>query len=99
LNCNGPLPEQIKAAAYYLVSESLANVAKYARASAVTVRILRENGSAIVEIVDDGIGGADLQLGSGLRGLTDRIEALDGTLTVESPPGAGTTISATIPCG
>jgi signal transduction histidine kinase len=97
LNCNGPLPEQIKAAAYYLVSESLANVAKYARASAVTVRILRENGSAVVEIVDDGIGGADLQLGSGLRGLTDRIEALDGTLTVESPPGAGTTISATIP--
>jgi signal transduction histidine kinase len=92
------LPTQVEAAAYYLVAESLTNVAKYADASAVAVRIRRENGSAIVEIVDDGVGGADPERGSGLRGLIDRIEALDGTLLVQSTPGEGTRLRASIPC-
>jgi signal transduction histidine kinase len=98
LDGTGRLPAQIEAAAYYVVSESLANVAKYAEASSVAVRVTRENGSAIVEIADDGIGGADPQRGSGLRGLIDRIEALDGSLVVFSRPGEGTRIRAQIPC-
>jgi signal transduction histidine kinase len=99
LDDNGRLPSQVEAAAYYLVSESLTNVAKYAKASTVAVRVARESGSAFVEIADDGIGGADPERGSGLRGLIDRIEALDGTLVVRSRPGEGTTIAARIPCG
>jgi signal transduction histidine kinase len=98
LDTNGRLPAQIEAAVYYLVSESLANIAKHAHASAVAVRVAQENGSAFVQIADDGIGGADPELGSGLRGLIDRIEALHGTLVVLSRPGEGTTITATIPC-
>jgi signal transduction histidine kinase len=93
------LPAGVEAAAYYLVAEALTNVAKYAQASVATVRVLRENRHALVEIVDDGIGGADSSRGSGLRGLADRIEALDGRLEVQSPPGAGTRIRAEIPCG
>jgi signal transduction histidine kinase len=91
------LPRSVEAAAYYVVSEALANVAKYAHASEVTVSIAQENGSAVVEVADDGIGGADPLRGSGLRGLTDRIEALDGTLVVDSRPGEGTRIHAQIP--
>jgi signal transduction histidine kinase len=91
------LPKRVEAAAYYVVSEALANVAKYAHASAVTVTVGRENGFATVEVADDGVGGADSQLGTGLRGLTDRIEALDGRLVVDSPPGEGTRIYAEIP--
>jgi signal transduction histidine kinase len=97
LASNGRLPAQIEAAAYYVVSESLANVAKYADASTVAVRVARENGSAVVDIADDGIGGADPQRGSGLRGLIDRVEALDGTLVLRSLPGEGTAIRAKIP--
>jgi PAS domain S-box-containing protein len=93
------LPEPVEAAAYYVISESLANVAKYAEASAVEVRVTRRNGRAIVEVADDGVGGADPTRGSGLRGLADRVEALDGVLQVESTPGAGTRIRAEIPCG
>ncbi|HEU4448863.1 MAG TPA: PAS domain-containing protein [Gaiellaceae bacterium] len=92
------LPEPVEAAAYYVVSEALANVVKYADASSVAVSIARMNGRAVVEIADDGVGGADPSLGSGLRGLVDRVEALDGRLQVESPPGAGTRIRAEIPC-
>lgn len=95
----GRLPAPIEAAAYYLVAESLTNIAKYAQASAVAVRVARENGSAVVEISDDGVGGADPQHGSGLRGLIDRVEALDGSLAVSSPAGEGTRLSATLPCG
>jgi signal transduction histidine kinase len=93
----GRLPEQVEAAAYFLVSEALANVAKHAHASSVLVNVARRDGYAIVEISDDGVGGAALHDGSGLRGLTDRIEALDGGLTVHSRPGDGTTVRATIP--
>ncbi|MGH3015053.1 MAG: PAS domain-containing sensor histidine kinase, partial [Gaiellaceae bacterium] len=92
------LPEPVEAAAYYVVSEALANVTKYAEASSVAVSIARVNGRALVEIADDGVGGADPTRGSGLRGLVDRVEALDGRLFVDSAPGAGTRIRAEIPC-
>ena len=93
------LPRPVEAAVYFVVSEALANVAKYARASAVSVRIEQENGLAVVEVVDDGVGGAAPQRGSGLRGLADRVEALDGRLEIESEPDEGTTIRAEIPVG
>jgi PAS domain S-box-containing protein len=93
------LPERVEAAAYYLVSEALTNVAKYARASAVTISVARADGIATVEIADDGIGGADPTLGSGIRGLADRVSALSGELEVESPPGEGTRLRARIPIG
>ena len=92
-----PLPETVEAAAYYVIAESLANVSKYARASSAVVRVSHENGCARVEVVDDGVGGADPTGGSGLRGLADRVESLAGTLEVESPPGGGTRVSAEIP--
>jgi signal transduction histidine kinase len=92
------LPEQVEAAAYYVVSEALANIAKYAQASTAAVRVSRSNGLAVVEVEDDGIGGADPSRGSGLRGLADRVEALAGRLAVDSEPGRGTRIRAEIPC-
>jgi PAS domain S-box-containing protein len=91
------LPAPIEAAAYFVVSEALANVAKYAEASLVRVSVSRENGQARVEVADDGRGGADPRAGSGLRGLADRVEALDGRLEVTSVPGEGTLIRAEIP--
>jgi PAS domain S-box-containing protein len=91
------LPESVEVAVYYLVSEALVNVARYARASAAKVAVSRSGENAIVEIADDGIGGADLARGSGLRGLADRISALGGSVEVDSPRGVGTTIRAAIP--
>jgi signal transduction histidine kinase len=91
------LPAAVEAAAYYVVAESLTNVVRYADASVVEVRLTRNEGLARVEIMDDGIGGADPSRGSGLRGLADRVEALDGRLGVESPLSAGTRIWAEIP--
>ena len=91
------LPAQVEAAAYYVVSEALANVTKYAQASAVEVTVERRNGTAVVEVADDGIGGADPLRGSGLRGLADRVASLSGKLDVESPPGSGTRVRAEIP--
>jgi signal transduction histidine kinase len=91
-------PEPVEVAAYFFVSESLANVAKYAHASRATVRIERENGHLVVEVTDDGVGGADDTRGSGIRGLADRVETLGGRLLVLSPVGGGTRISAEIPC-
>jgi PAS domain S-box-containing protein len=93
------LPPSVEAAAFYVVSESLANVAKYAEASLARVSVKRRNGEAVVEVADDGIGGADPARGSGLRGLADRVEALDGRLEVSSGSGRGTIIRAVIPCG
>jgi signal transduction histidine kinase len=93
------LPEQVEATAYYVVSESLANVAKYARATAVSIQVGRSEGQAVVEVVDDGIGGADGARGSGLRGLRDRVEALGGRFSLASPPGRGTIVRVEIPCG
>jgi signal transduction histidine kinase len=83
---------------YFVASEALTNVAKYARATSVSVRVARSGRGAVVEIADDGVGGADATGGSGLRGLADRIEALDGRLEVVSPPGAGTVVVAELPC-
>ena len=94
---DGPLPGPVEAAAYYVVAEALTNVAKYAEASAVQVRAERQNGRVLVEVADDGIGGANPAHGSGLRGLADRVEALDGRLEVESGQGAGTRVTAVIP--
>jgi len=91
------LPAQVEAAAYYVVSEALANVTKYAQASAVEVTVERMNGIAVVEVADDGVGGADPLGGSGLRGLADRVAALSGRLDVQSPPGSGTRVRAEIP--
>ncbi len=91
-------PSGIEAAAYFLVAEALTNVARYANAGKATVAVARKNGHLEVEVVDDGIGGADPAGGSGLSGLADRVAALDGRLEVDSPPGRGTTVKAVIPC-
>jgi signal transduction histidine kinase len=91
-------PETISLAAYFVASEALTNVAKYAQASAVAVRVTEAGGAMTIEIADDGVGGADDARGSGLRGLADRVEALDGRLRVTSPPGEGTVVSAELPC-
>jgi signal transduction histidine kinase len=87
----------IEAAAYFVCSESLANVAKYARASHVRIELAERDAGLHVIVVDDGIGGADASRGSGLHGLADRVDALGGRLRVESPPGRGTTVAAVIP--
>jgi len=92
------LPERVEAAAYFVVSESLTNIAKHARATTVGIRVRRIDGRAVVEIADDGVGGADRAGGTGLRGLGDRVDALGGRLRVESPPGRGTVVHAEIPC-
>jgi PAS domain S-box-containing protein len=92
------LPAQVEAAAYFVVAEALTNVARYAQASSAEVRVGRREATVTVEVSDDGVGGADAGSGSGLRGLTDRLATLDGTLSVVSPPGAGTTVKAVIPC-
>ena len=94
-----PLPAAVEAAAYYMVAETLTNIAKYADAKTATVRIVRDGEAARIEVSDDGIGGADPTGGSGLRGLADRVESLDGTLQVDSPAGGGTRVTAVIPCG
>ena len=93
----GELPAPVEAAAYYVVSEALTNVTKYAKASSVKVTVARSNGYALVEVADDGVGGADPSRGSGLSGLADRVASLSGSLAVDSPPGAGTCIRAEIP--
>jgi signal transduction histidine kinase len=92
------LPAPVEAAAYFVVAEALTNVTKYANASQAEVRIARNGGYAVVEVHDDGVGGADPATGTGLRGLSDRLAALDGRLEVHSPPGEGTTVRAEVPC-
>ncbi len=91
------LPVAVETAAYFTVSEALTNVAKYAEATHARVGARREDGSLVVEVSDDGVGGADASSGSGLRGLEDRVGAVGGTLEVESPPGRGTVVRARIP--
>jgi PAS domain S-box-containing protein len=91
------LPEPVEAASYYLIAEALTNVAKYAQASVVRVRVARDESGVAVEVSDDGVGGAAPGDGSGLRGLADRVEALGGSLEVRSPAGAGTSLRAEMP--
>ncbi|MGQ0668712.1 MAG: sensor histidine kinase [Actinomycetota bacterium] len=92
------LPRAVEATAYFVVSEALANVAKHAQASRVTVRAGLTDGRLRVEVADDGVGGADVSGGSGLRGLADRVAAADGRLVVDSPAGRGTRVVADMPC-
>jgi len=91
------LPPELELAAYFVVSESLTNARKYAGARAVGLRVAPEAGALLVEVVDDGCGGADPGCGTGLLGLADRIDALGGCLEVESPSGGGTRVSARLP--
>jgi signal transduction histidine kinase len=91
-------PAPVEIAAYFIVSEALTNVAKYAQATEATVAVRRMDGHLTVEISDDGVGGADAAGGSGLRGLGDRVAALEGSLSVQSPPGGGTRLFAVLPC-
>jgi PAS domain S-box-containing protein len=91
------LPEAVEAAAYYLIAEALTNVTKYAQASTVRVRVAASDTSVVVEVLDDGVGGAVPAAGSGLRGLADRVEALGGSLEVVSPVGGGTSVRAEVP--
>jgi signal transduction histidine kinase len=92
-------PEQIEAAAYYIVAEALTNVARYANATSATVSVTRDTEAVRVEVTDDGIGGAAISPGSGLQGLRDRVAAVGGRLDVLSPAGGGTQISALLPVG
>ncbi len=94
----GRLPAAVETAAYFVVSEALTNVSKYAQAGHATVRVERVDGQLLVEVSDDGVGGAMPSEGSGLRGLSDRVAALSGTLEVSSPPGRGTRLRAHLPC-
>jgi signal transduction histidine kinase len=92
------MPAAVESAAYFTVAEALTNVAKYAHASGARVGVRRNGDEVLVEVADDGVGGVDLDAGSGLRGLRDRLSAVDGTLAVDSPPGGGTRLRARIPC-
>ena len=91
------LPEPVEVAVYYVASEALANAAKHAQASVAEVSLATGNGSLLLSIHDDGVGGADPGRGSGLIGLQDRIEALGGTIKIDSPPDGGTSILVTLP--
>ena len=95
---DGRLPQPLELAAYYVVSESLTNIAKHAQATTARIDVAKENGELVLEIIDDGIGGADSERGTGLRGLADRVEALNGRLRVWTPRGGGTRVRAEIPC-
>jgi len=98
LDAVGRLPERVEVAAYYVVAESLANIAKHAHARGARISLERQPGRLVVEVVDDGVGGADTERGSGLRGLADRVEALGGRLRIWTPLGGGTRVQAEIPC-
>jgi signal transduction histidine kinase len=94
-----PLPPPVESAGYYVVSEALANALKHSQCRELRMRIARDNGSVRIEVGDDGVGGARPAAGAGLRGMAERIEALDGRLRVESSPGRGTLLVAELPCG
>jgi signal transduction histidine kinase len=92
------LPSPVESATYFVVAEALTNVARYAEANGASVRVGRQNGVLEIEVRDDGVGGADLDAGTGLRGLEDRVAALEGSFAVRSKPGEGTIVEARIPC-
>ena len=93
----GSLAGEVEVAAYYVASEALTNVAKHARASVVRVDVTTNEGTLTIAVRDDGVGGADLAEGSGLVGLQDRVEALGGTIAIESVAGEGTCVAVTLP--
>lgn len=95
---DGRLPERVEVAAYYVVSESLTNIGKHAEATTASVRVTRSADAIVVAVVDNGIGGADTERGTGLRGLADRVEAVGGQLRIWSPAGQGTRLEAEFPC-
>jgi signal transduction histidine kinase len=95
---DGRLPPPVEAAAYFVVCEALANTVKHAGATSATVSARPRNGVLVVEVGDDGVGGARSEDGTGLGGLADRVEALGGRLRVESPAGGGTRVIGEIPC-
>ena len=92
-----PLPQPVEAAVYFVTAEALTNIAKYARAEGAAVNLAIDDGSVLLQITDDGVGGADTTGGTGLSGLCDRVEALDGSIDIESPPGGGTAVRVQIP--
>ena len=92
-----PLPAEVEAAAYFVTAEALTNVAKYSRASEASVQLELDDGRLRVAVHDDGVGGADPALGTGLSGLRDRVDALDGRLDIESEQGCGTTLTVELP--
>jgi signal transduction histidine kinase len=92
-----PLPPPVEAAAYFVTAEALTNVAKYANATEATVQLELDDGLLRVAVQDDGVGGADPALGTGLRGLRDRVDALDGRLDIASEQGCGTTLTVELP--
>jgi signal transduction histidine kinase len=94
---DGPLPDDVEVAAYYVAAETLTNAAKHARASVVQVGVTTDDGALTLMVRDDGVGGADRGGGSGLVGLHDRVEALGGTVQIESPAGSGTSVLVTLP--
>jgi signal transduction histidine kinase len=93
------LAAPVEAAAYFMVAEALTNVAKYASASRAWVDVVQHERHLAVEVGDDGAGGVSLRPGRGLQGLSDRIAAINGTLTIDSKPGAGTVLRAKLPIG
>ena len=95
----GRLPAPVETTAYFLICEVLQNTVKHAQAGQARISVAQADGLVQVEVSDDGIGGADPTAGSGLRGLADRVEAVGGRLSVESPPSGGTTVRAELPCG
>jgi signal transduction histidine kinase len=99
VDVDGRVAEAVEVAAYYVVCESLTNIGKHACARSATVDVVLVDGQIIVEVVDDGAGGADTERGTGLRGLADRVEALGGRLRVWTPLGGGTRVRAELPCG
>jgi signal transduction histidine kinase len=92
------LPTSVESAVYFVVAEALTNVARYAHAREAKVSVVRHNGHVEIQVSDDGVGGADPEQGSGLRGLADRVSALDGRFELASADGEGTTLRASIPC-
>jgi signal transduction histidine kinase len=96
---DGDLPDAVQSAGYFVLAEALTNAVKHARASRLTVRLTHDDGRLGIEVRDDGIGGAGVNGGSGLRGIADRLDVLGGALRIDSPAGGGTTLAAEVPCG
>jgi signal transduction histidine kinase len=92
-----PLPKPVEAAVYFVTAEALTNIAKYAQAEGASVNLAIDDGCVLLQITDDGVGGADTTGGTGLSGLCDRVEALDGSIDIDSPPGGGTAVRVQIP--